>query len=448
MITYKAEHLCRYEKLEAEINLAQKSSCQHDFFIDFLSKLEQKDREYHFIENLDSNFIFDQIERRIGAQARELHLVPFGVKDVFNTLELPTTLGSEVWKGFRAGNNARMVDELVDRGAIVACKTTTAEFAVHYFPENRTLNPLDPGRITGTSSAGSAVAVASGALPIALGTQTAGSIIRPASFCGVVGFKPTFGALDRTGVLKTSDTLDTLGFLASDVFGIRKFFSASYQKQPENYYHAPKYVTAHKAFQKKSRLNIAVLSDQFTGYQKYDKYVGDNFEELCAKFPLNDINIINFPKKGCINEVHYYHNQIYEKSLAYYFQREISRGSGVSQIMLDMVEGGKKTSIAEYQNALSKQVEIRAKFEEMMQGCDFVITPSCGSKAPLVGQSEKDDTCLIWTFVGFPSISVPIFWDEADGLPFGLQIVAPRYHDFALLDFADQLIHAIQHNAG
>lgn len=443
MISYKSESLCGYRELEAKIDLANRTSRQHEFFKEFLEGLEEKDRQYHFIESLDSNFIFNQIERRIGSQSHELNLIPFGVKDVFNTIELPTTLGSEVWKGFRAGNNARIVDELADRGAIIICKTTTAEFAVHYIPENRTLNPLDSSRITGTSSTGSAVAVACGALPIALGTQTAGSIIRPASFCGVFGFKPTFGALDRTGVLKTADTLDTLGFLSSDIYGAKKFFRASYQKQPENYFHAPRYMAAQNAYTKKSKFKIAVFTDQFTGYQNYDQCVVDDFEELCANFPIKNVEFVGFPKDDSINQVHQYHDKIYQKSLEYYFQREISLGSGISQVMLDMVESGRKTSVRDYQHALARQVEIRAKFEEMMGVCDFIVTPSCGSVAPLVGQREKDDTCLIWTFVGLPAISVPIFWSEAEGLPFGLQIVAPRYYDLALLDFADQLVNSI-----
>ena len=156
--------------------------------------------------------------------------MPFGIKDVFNTKVLPTSMGSQIWKGFNAGNNARAIDNLVFNGGIIFSKTTTAEFAVHFISPGKTKNPYNINHITGTSSSGSAVAVACGALPVALGTQTAGSIIRPASFCGVYGFKPSFGAIDRTGVLKTNDTFDTIGLLSADIYGIKKTFYNIFQK--------------------------------------------------------------------------------------------------------------------------------------------------------------------------------------------------------------------------
>ena len=118
--------------------------------------------------------------------------VPVGVKDVFNTLDLPTEMGSPLWRGFTPGNDARSVFGLRRRDAVIAGKTVTAEFAVH--TPGPTTNPHDPTRMPGTSSSGSAAAVAAGMVPVALGTQTAGSIVRPASYCGVFGFKPSFGA--------------------------------------------------------------------------------------------------------------------------------------------------------------------------------------------------------------------------------------------------------------
>ena len=115
-------------------------------------------------------------------------------------------MGSVIWKNFFPGNNARVVDKLINEGCLSIGKTVTAEFAVHEL--NKTLNPYDVTKTPGTSSSGSAVVVSTGMVPFALGTQTAGSIIRPASFCGVWGMKPSYGLIPRTGVLKTSDTLD------------------------------------------------------------------------------------------------------------------------------------------------------------------------------------------------------------------------------------------------
>ena len=123
-------------------------------------------------------------------------------------------MGSKVWKNFNAGNNARVIDNLIDDGSILIGKSTTAEFAVHH--ETKCKNALNDERLPGTSSTGSAIAVSLGLVPYALGTQTAGSITRPASYNGVFGFEPTFGMIPRTGILKTCDSLDTVGFMTSN----------------------------------------------------------------------------------------------------------------------------------------------------------------------------------------------------------------------------------------
>ena len=130
-----------------------------------------------------------------------------------NTISFKTEMGSKLWKRFTPGNNARIIDDLISNGATLVGKTVTAEFAVHHL--NKTLNPHDIKRTPGTSSSGSAVCVSNGDVPFSLGTQSAASINRPASFCGVWGFKPSFGLISRTGILKTCDTLDTVGFFTS-----------------------------------------------------------------------------------------------------------------------------------------------------------------------------------------------------------------------------------------
>ena len=128
-------------------------------------------------------------------------------------------MGSIIWKDFRPGNNARIIDSLNFEGGILIGKTVTSEFAIH--ASNKTLNPFNKSRKVGTSSSGSAVAVTLGVVPFALGTQTAGSIIRPSSFCGIFGMKPTYGLLPRTGILKTTDTLDNPGFMTANLYSLK-----------------------------------------------------------------------------------------------------------------------------------------------------------------------------------------------------------------------------------
>ena len=135
----------------------------------------------------------------------------FTVKDIFNTYVFPTEMGSPIWEGFKAGNNSRVLSSILNSGYNFIGKTVTSEFAVH--SNTATLNPLNKKRITGTSSSGSAVSVLLGESDISLATQSGASISRPASYCGVLGFKPSFGLIPRTGILKTCDPFDTVGFL-------------------------------------------------------------------------------------------------------------------------------------------------------------------------------------------------------------------------------------------
>ena len=149
--------------------------------------------------------------------------VPVGVKDIFNTYDMPTQMGSSIWKDFTPGNDARVVHYLRMVDAIILGKTVTAEFAVH--TPGPTRNPHNPKYMAGTSSTGSAVAVAANMVPLSIGTQTAGSTIRPASYTGIYGYKPSFGLLPRTAMLKTTDSLDTVGLFSRSVRDLRLLFN-------------------------------------------------------------------------------------------------------------------------------------------------------------------------------------------------------------------------------
>jgi len=443
MIKLPQSRATDFRNLESKIASFKNYSELEFFYNKFIDDYLRFDSKYKFTESFNKDFVFEQLSRRFSNRESEFFAMPFGVKDVFNTDVLPTTMGSEIWKGFKAGNDARIVSEIVDRGGIVFSKTTTAEFAVHYIQDGKTLNPHNANHITGTSSAGSAVAVACGALPISLGTQTAGSIVRPASFCGVYGFKPSFGAIDRTGTLKTADTLDTIGFLSSDIYGLRKTFSASFQKEPENYFYSKNYFNSYKEFKTRKKLKVGIVNDQFSGFADYDSYIKEDFAALLKKIADSDVELEKVKNIDFINDIHAMHDQIYCKSLSYYFQEEFVHTSKMSKIMSEMIAMGHKIDVADFINAMRRQPEYRAKFDPIIKSYDFLLTPSTASVAPKVGQSERPDTCLIWTFLGYPVLSLPVFWSEEMNLPFGLQLVAPKYGDFSLFDFGEAVIKKI-----
>jgi Asp-tRNA(Asn)/Glu-tRNA(Gln) amidotransferase A subunit family amidase len=348
-------------------------------------------------------------------------------------------MGSDIWKDFRPGNHARILDEIQDRGGIIFSKTTTAEFAVHFISPSKTINPHNKNHITGTSSSGSAVAVSSGAIPIALGTQTAGSITRPSSFCGTFGFKPTFGALDRTGVLKTNDTLDTIGLIGSDINGIKTVFNNILIKS-KDYPFSKKYFDKFSNYinKNKSEIKFATITTEFNYYDNYESYVKNDFEEVISiinkNFQYKKIGDVDF-----INQIHEIHENIYAKSLSYYFKNEIKQHEFISDIMIKMIKEGEKVSTDNYNSAIQLQPELRKKFDKIFEDIDFILTPSTASSAPVIGQNEKYDTSLIWTFLGYPTISIPLFEQNNTKLPYGLQIVAKKYEDFALLDFSDKI---------
>lgn len=410
------------------------------FYAAVIDRYERLDDKYHFSEAFDREYVYAQLHNIWRIRDRELFGVPFGVKDVFNTKVLPTAMGSEIWKGFQAGNNARVVEEIADRGGIIFSKTTTAEFAVHYIQDGKTVNPHHAGRITGTSSAGSAVAVACGALPICLGTQTAGSIIRPASFCGVFGFKPSFGAFDRTGTLKTTDTLDTIGLLGSDIDSLRETFLAAFQKDPQ-YPLARNYFERQRSFAALKRsLKVGVIAEQFRGYGAYDEEIKEDFR--IAVDCLRHAGVVVSAVEGVefVNDIHLLHENIYCKSLSYYFQSEFRRGAQMSEIMRRMISMGADISVEDYTASLRKQPELRARFDAIIGEYDFLVTPSTASVAPPIGESERGDTCLIWTFLGYPALGLPVFRSNEQGLPFGLQVVAPKFCDLPLLTFGASVL--------
>lgn len=369
--------------------------------------------------------------------ALELEGIPFGVKDIFNTREYPTQMGSILWHGFTPGNNARVVDSICNSGAIVAGKTVTAEFAVHQL--NQTLNPHNNSKTPGTSSSGSAAAVSCGMVPFALGTQTAGSIMRPASFCGIWGFKPSFGTIPRTGILKTTDTLDTVGFLCANGMSIRPIYNQLRVKGP-NYPFVFKNIDKKLIGNKrKEHWEIALIKTHtWDSAKDYAKLSLQNFvNQLDSKHSIN-VTEINWP--ASLSETHFIHEIIYSKSLSYYFQNEINQGATeISPIMYEMIERGKEISLDTFKHALSEQQRIIAEVDQLLTNFDVGISLSTSSSAPERGQLELPDPSLIWTMSHIPAISAPRFRCP-DNMPYGIQLVSRKYNDYLLLDFIEMLI--------
>lgn len=363
-----------------------------------------------------------------------LNGILIGIKDIFNTSDFPTEMGSPLWKNFTPGNDARVIYNIKMANGIIFGKTETAEFAVHTLGNSQ--NPYDSKRSPGTSSSGSAIAVATHMVPLALGTQTAGSIIRPASFCGVYGFKPSFGLIPRTGMLKTTDSLDQIGFFAKSPEDLQILFDVIRVKGRD-------YPLSNTILNNIQRQNIInrkwkIKFVKTSTWKNTEDYVKRNIEKFINKlkeFEEFDIEELSLPQK--FDSAHKMHELIYTKSLSYYFKEELKNETLVSKIFYEFAQKAKNISIPEYDFAIKYQSNISRDLDEEFCHFDIIISLSTAGYAPFRGEKEMDDPSLIWTMCGVPTINIPAF--HHNDLPFGVQIISRRYNDILLLQFLNLL---------
>lgn len=407
-----------------------------------LDRIEAIEPKVHAWVHLDPDAAMAQarsLQERLeaGDPIGSLPGIPVGVKDVFNTRDMPTQMGSPIWKDFTPGNDARTVHSLRMAGAVVPGKTVTAEFAVH--TPGPTLNPHDPESMAGTSSTGSAVAVATGMVPIALGTQTGGSITRPASYCGVYGFKPSFGLVPRTGTLKTTDSLDTIGGFARCARDISLLFETLHVRGEDYPFSHARLSDQGWAKEPGKPWKVALVrGPKWNHAEDYARASLERFARDLSRVEGVEVEEAELPES--LGEAHRVHATIYDRTLAYYFKEEFKRKSLVSGIMYEIIERGNAISLDEYKRALDHQRRIAADLDAFFgAGRHVALDLATGGEA-LKGvlSVDRPDNCLVWTLCGVPALALPLFRGPR-GLPFGGQILARRYADPVLLEFAQLL---------
>jgi Asp-tRNA(Asn)/Glu-tRNA(Gln) amidotransferase A subunit family amidase len=362
--------------------------------------------------------------------------VPVGVKDIFNTHDMPTGHGSDIFAEYTPGNDARVVFNMRWQGGIVAGKTVTAEFAVHH--AGATHNPYDGTRSCGTSSSGSAAAVAVGMVPVALSSQTAGSTIRPSSYCGIYGYKPSYGLLPRTAMLKTTDTLDTVGFMARSVQDLELLFDVMRVRGPNYPYVEQAMKDPRRRWQGDRPWRVGILQGPKSSLES--AAARDGIRRLAAALSRAGCQVEDFRLPPEFDRAHEVHETIYRRSLAYYFRLEwASSRDKFSPRMAEMMEAGRAISVDQYQVALAEQARLAARFDEEMKRYDVALCPASADEAP-VGLNTPDpaDHSLIFTMCYAPSMAVPVM-SGTTGLPLGAQIAARRFNDYMLFDFAKVL---------
>lgn len=371
-----------------------------------------------------------------GRPTGPLHGLPIALKDVIDTVGIPTENGSVLDAGRKPMHDAFVTERLKAAGAIIIGKTVTTQLA--FMDPGPTRNPHNPAHTPGGSSQGSAAAVAAAMVPLAIGTQTGGSVIRPASFCGVTGYKPTFGAIPRRGVLPQSPSLDTVGvfarspaeaaMLAEVLFGYDAGDPATTLAP-----HPDLYRTAISEPPLKPVFAIV----QPPGWENADPDLRAAFDELAEELgeqafvaPLPTIFDNAATIRARIN---------FAEMARCYYTYGRDGGDQLGPQVRAAIDEGNTVLARDYLSALDMPKIMNAALEEIFERCDAILCPAAPGPAPKGLESTGDAIFNgLWTLCGTPAITIPAF-TSASGLPMGLQLVAARGNDARLLRNANWL---------
>jgi len=414
----------------------------------YIKRIDKHEPEVKAWAYIDKEYLINRAKdaddlRVSGKPLGSLHGIPVGVKDIFATGDMPTECGTELRKGRITKNDSTIVSLLRDAGAIIMGKTVTTEFA--YFDPGKTCNPHDASRTPGGSSSGSAASVASFMCPLSIGSQTNGSIIRPASYCGVYGFKPTLGLVSRFGALRQSRFLDHVGFFARSIHDLA-LISEELIRYDEHDEESIRFsgkgiidiaiskppLEPNFAFVKTPRWS-ALEEDSKNAFEELQKRLGKNIEE--CKLP------------DYFEKLYDYHKIIMETDMANSFKSDYKQSkTKMGKKLIEAIERGLNYKAKDYSEAVSNIRIIYEGIEEMFDDYDAILTPSALGEAPKgLGFTGSPEMCTLWTYLGMPSISLPLMFGS-NNLPIGVQLVGQKFEDARLLRTSNWLQTKIKKN--
>jgi Asp-tRNA(Asn)/Glu-tRNA(Gln) amidotransferase A subunit family amidase len=379
-------------------------------------------------------------ERRAGKVFGPLHGVPVGVKDIIDTADMPTEYGTPLHAGRRPERDAAVVTRLREAGAVLLGKTVTTEFA--YYAPGKTTNPHDPACTPGGSSSGSAAAVAAGMAPLALGTQTNGSTLRPASFCGVFGYKPTHGLISRHGVLRQSRALDQVGVFArsiDDVALLGDCLLGYDERDPDMTPRVrPSLVRTLNEAPPATPMFAFVKTPMWSQAERdTQKGFAELLEHLGAQ--VNEIDVSEM-----VNDAIASHRVIMEADFAASFAREYGEARDrLSPALREAIERGRRVSADDYKEALERIPRLNDALQDIFCSYGTIITPAAPGEAPRgLSSTGSPIFCTPWTLCGTPAVSLPLL-RGAHGMPIGVQLVGERGDDARLLRSARWLVQSV-----
>jgi amidase len=348
--------------------------------------------------------------------------LPVGVKDIIDTADMPTGHGSPIYRGNRPFADAACVALLRMAGAVILGKTVTTEFA-NRFP-GATVNPHNPAHTPGGSSSGSAAAVADFQVPVGLGTQTGGSVIRPAAFCGVVGYKPSFGEFSRAGIKLQCHNLDTLGVLSrtvEDLALLRAALTASPHRKIDRSAGAP-------------RIGVC----RTPAWDAAEPATQALIERSAARLAAAGARISEVSFAPEFADILDHHRRVFNFEAARNYAYEYEEHHDlVSQVLRDTVlTPGRDLPLEAYVEAIETAEAFRRHLDDIFAGVDVLLTPSAAGEAPAgLGSTGDPSFNSIWTLAWTPCVTLPA-GAGPQGLPLGIQLIGPRFRDEALLDAA------------
>lgn len=411
-----------------------------------LERIEQTDGQLKAWAHIDKEYALNQAKeldenRMRGLPMGSLHGLPVGLKDIIDTSSLPTERGSDVFKGRQPDSDATLVNRLREEGAVILGKTVTTELAFVHAADTR--NPHNLEHTPGGSSSGSAAAVAGYHVPLAIGTQTNGSVIRPASFCGTYGFKPSRGIISRTGLLQTSNSLDQVGVFGRSLEDVALLSDAIGCYDPQD----KKSYTRHRPHMLEGAKQKHELDPDFAWFNLpfADRLSSDSreaFEEVIEALGAR-VTRIEAPETftGLLETQRIIHEYEICNQQADVFDNHWDK---ISITLKPIVERGRQISQDEYEHALDVMGQTESFFADFFCDYDAIITPSSTGEAPMIGNGTGDPVfCTLWTLAGLPCLNLPLM-AGSNGLPIGVQLVAGYEEDDRLMKTANWLLSELK----
>ncbi|HEX9180545.1 MAG TPA: amidase [Burkholderiales bacterium] len=412
--------------VEAARRIREGALTSEDYTRGLLGRIAARDGDIAAWAFLDPNLALAQARAAdcLSKQDHPLAGVPVGVKDIIATRDMPTQMGTPLFEGHQPADDARVVERMAMAGAFPLGKTVTTELA--FLHPGKTHNPWNPGHTPGGSSSGSAAAVAAGFVPAAVGTQTNGSVIRPAAYCGVVGYKPTRSLVSLEGIHPFSRTLDQLGVFTRSV-GDAAAFAAALSQYPGTIHPEP--LEPARPPRLALLLEMPWATPEPAQAQVLERWAGIFSRDRAPVTPLR--------LPGVFSEADRIHRVImlYEaaRELGSLQERERGRLSGLLNAALDE---GHAISPERYREAIAERHHLMFLLANLIQEFDAVMSPPVAGPAPAgLAGTGSPAFCTLWSLAGFPALALPAELTPA-GLPLGLQLAAPAGVDSLLLGVA------------